>query len=440
MAEKKNIALGERLQAERKKRGWDPVELAQRLRAASVEPRKMTDIPNIVRNIERWEAGQVGKLQERWRLLYSTVFDIPDAILFATPAPAKTSEVLPDDEEMERRKLLAALAALGVVPSAIGEALNHIQHSVDQALGGDTIHLDEWEETVAAYGYSYTVQPPRQLLPDLAADLVAVKAVMGRASGRSHEFSSWYRVTSGLAVLLAKTLCDLGQPRQARPWWVTSQQAADMSGDTDLSLWVSGERLVYELYEPRPTPILLRRADQIMERAGTFPCRGLAHVSTIRAQLLAIEGQGDAAGEELRRSAEIFEQLPPEITSEGRSHAGWPEYRLRYTEAWVSAYLGEIGQLDTAIGRARALQPADHRRGRAQLGLLQAFGQVRSGDVSEGVRLAQDVYENHPVEQRTTMVNTLAGLVLDAVPGSSRSEPGVVGYRELLAGERRSIT
>ncbi len=346
---------------------------------------------------------------------------------------------LDEDDEMQRRRLLQALATLGAASSPAVEAIEHIRDGVDRSIGRDESSLlDEWEETVAEYGYSYILLPPHLLLRDLAADLVAVQRITGRHAG---ERLPWYRVTGGLAALMAKTLCNLQQPRLARDWWVTAQHAADASRDLDLGLWIRGEQLVHGLYEGRPTAILLRKADRAVGGAPNTVCRGLLHVRTVRAQLLAMEGASGEAAAELRECEEIFNRLPASVTGEVRSIAGWAEDRLRYTEAWVHAHAGDRARLDPAVSRAREILPADDPRVGVQLDLLRAAGHVRAGDTTEGVRHAHAVYEAQPDEHRTVMVTSLARQVADAVPAASRTQPVVAGYRELLAsGERRAIT
>ncbi|WP_067793138.1 helix-turn-helix domain-containing protein [Actinomadura formosensis] len=348
---------------------------------------------------------------------------------------------LDEDDEMQRRRLLQALTTLGAASSPAVEAIECIRDGVDRAIGRDeSSHLGEWEETVAEYGYTYLLLPPQLLLRELASDLVAVQRIAGRRT-QGRLTPSWYRVTGVLAALMAKTLCNMGQPRMARAWWVTAQHAADTSGDLDLGLWIAGERLVYGLYENRPPAILLCKADRMADRAPGISCRGLLHVRTVRAQLLALEGAEAEATAELQACEEIFGRLPMSVTGEVRSVAGWAEDRLRYTEAWVYAHTGDHDRLDAAAARAVAVLPSDDPRVRVQLDLLRAAGHVRAGDTSEGVRHAHAVYEAQPDEHRTVMVTSLARQVAEAVPAHSRDEPVVAGYRELLAsGPRRAIT
>ncbi|MEV8637222.1 hypothetical protein AB0395_36825 [Streptosporangium sp. NPDC051023] len=346
---------------------------------------------------------------------------------------------------MERRRLLQTLATLGITSSPVFDSLHTIRDSVGQSLGRDErLDVEMWEETVSEYGYSYRLTPPQQLLQEVAADLVAVRQAMSRTGSRDRLFRSWCRVTGGLSLIMAKTLCNLGQSRQARPWWATALDAAELSGDPNLSTWIRGEQLIHGLYDRRPTPVLLRQADAALSGYADSAYRGVPEISAARAQVLVNHGMPAEAVAELHRCGEVFEKLPGSVTGNTRSIEGWGAARLGYTQAWVYAYLGDRDRLDQAVSQTHeALDPSDpSRRFRVQLALLQAMGHVRSGDVTEGVRHAQAVYETYPAEQRTTMVTRLADEVLEAVPVAERGGSSVADYRELLASPvgRRAIT
>lgn len=333
---------------------------------------------------------------------------------------------------MERRRLLQALAALGITVSPAMEALQQIHGSVDRALGRtEENHLDEWEETVAEYGYSYMLLPPQRLMRDLAVDLVAVQQITARG-GDERLSASWSRVTSGLSLLMAKTLCNMGEPRMARDWWASAQLAADASGDAELSLRVSSERLIRDIYEDRSPSVILQKANVALERGPRTPSRGLASLHSVRAQVLALDGRAPEAASDLQTIEEIAQRLPASAT-DVRSTDKWSEDRLHYTAAWVHAYAGDRGPLDKSVADAGAVLPANDPRTRAQLALLRASGHVRAGDVTEGVRLAHTVYEAQPAEHRTTLVSSLARKVTDAVPAQHRRNPGVTAYVELVA-------
>jgi transcriptional regulator with XRE-family HTH domain len=366
----------------------------------------------------------------------------PHANVKGTRTPDDEDEDEDEDDEMQRRRLLQALAALGVTSSPAFDALRHIRAGMDRAVGRDEgSHLDELEEVVADYNHTYLVLPPQALIRELAPDLVNVQQITAKRY-KGQPPPGWCRVTAGLSAIMAKTLCNLRQPRIAREWWSTAQHAADVSGDRDLVLWIGAERLVNGLYERRPTTLLLRRADELVGHAPATPCRGLVHVRTVRAQLLALERSPADADAELRACAEIFQAMPGTITGDVHTLEGWAEDRLHYTEAWVRAHTGDRDGLDDAVARAHQVLPDDEPRVHAQLRLLHASGHVRAGDVTEGVKHAHNVYAAQPVEQRTSMVTGLARLVLEAVPVRSADDQVVVGYRELLASEGgcKSIT
>lgn len=352
---------------------------------------------------------------------------------------------------MERRRLLQALAALGVASSPALDALRDIQESVEGAVAGPGRdgHLEEWEGVLEEYGYSYPQKTAEELVLSLASDLVAVQQIMARLPRDAPHRSSWCRVTAGLSALLAKTLSNLGQTRAARTWWRTAQRAAANSGDNDLCLWVGGEWLIHGLYEKRPTPLLIKEAGDLLARFPSSPCRGLVKVYAVRAQLLASEHRETAAIEDeaisaLRRCTEAFGDLPDSMTGSVRSIASWGEDRLRYTEAYVYAHLGKTTEAERAVTRTHELLPACSPpwRVHVQAGLLRALAHVRAGDVSAGIALAHAEYERCWPDRRTTMITSIAGQVLASVPSSSITAPAVEEYRESLAptAQRKAIT
>jgi transcriptional regulator with XRE-family HTH domain len=257
------------------------------------------------------------------------------------------------EEDMERRLLLQSLAALGIAISPATHALEAIRGSFGTAFGhDDRIHLDDWEEAVTEYGYVYLTTSPVKLIPDLAADLVAVRSVVARLSAEDVEYHGWCRVGGILSGLMAKSLSNLGNPRASRQWWNIAQHVTDSSGDLNLGLWVRGQRIIHGLYENRPVQMLLRQAETAGDFARGHTCAGLADVSTGRAQAFVLSGDYGSAEEELRRTGQILSRLPAAVTGDTRSVMGWGEAQLRYTEAWVYAHTGDEERTDRAARRA----------------------------------------------------------------------------------------
>lgn len=345
-----------------------------------------------------------------------------------------------DQEEMERRRLLQSLVALGVDASPFSHALEVLRSSFGDAVGYDERnHLECWEEAAIEYGYSYLAVPPRNLVANLAADLIAIRSIVRRVPAESSEYRSWCRVAGTLSGLMAKTLSNLSQSRDARQWWNMAEHLTDISGDFNLSLWVRGQRIIHGLYENRPFQILSRQAHEAIEFSRGRACAGLADVTTGYAQVSVLSGDDRSAEQALRRTEEILEQLPSTVTGDTSSVMGWGEAQLRYTQAWVYAHIGNEIATDQAIDRALQLYPDSDSRSPTQVKLVQAFSRIQSGDISEGIRSARVVYEPLVSEHRTTMVEALALRVLNSVPHDARNRTDVAEYRALMTPSPRKM-
>jgi transcriptional regulator with XRE-family HTH domain len=340
-----------------------------------------------------------------------------------------------DKVEMERRELLQSLAALGVASTPAMGALESIRRSFGSAFAqSDRDHLDDWENAVAEYGYSYFTTSPTALIPDLAADIVAVRSIAASFPADSPGYRGWCRIGGAISGLMAKSLSNLGNARESRQWWNMAEHVADASGDIELSLWVRGERIIHGLYERRPAQAVLRQVDSAVEFArGHNNCVGMAHVSTARAQALVLSGDYRSAEYELGRAGDIVALLPPSATRDSNSVMCWGEDRLHYTQAWVYSHMGNADKTAQAAERALRLYPASDDRTPAQIKLMLAFALIRSGSVDEGIRHAHAVYGPLSPDQRTTMLGTLAGQVLSSIPAESQNRPDVAAYRTLVA-------
>lgn len=349
--------------------------------------------------------------------------------------PSATPTVENDQEEqVERRRLLQSLAALGVGISPLSQALETVRTMFGNTVGyDDRRDLDSWEEAIADYGYSYLTTSPANLIPSLAGDLVAVRSIIRRIPRSSPEYRSWCRVSGALSGFMAKTLSNQGQSRDSRQWWNMAQHLTDESGDLNAGLWVRGQRIIHGLYENRPLQALSYQVDAATEFGHDYACAGLADVITGRAQVAVLVGDNRSAEDALHRAESILGRLPSGVTEDASSVMGWGEDKLRYTEAWVYAHIGNENETDRAAVRALQLYPEPDTRTPAQINLIQAFARIRSGDVSEGIRQARIVYESLASDRRTTMLDALAMQALNSVPVEARKRSDVDEYRALVA-------
>jgi hypothetical protein len=334
---------------------------------------------------------------------------------------------------VERRELLQHLAALGISISPAAHALEAIQASVGRTFEESEHRISHWEEIALEYGYIYLAAPPEQFITDVAADLVSLRLITRHIPEDAAVYREWCRIGSTLSGLMAKALSNLGHSREARHWWQTAQTASDRSGDLDTRLWVRGERLIHGLYEQRPPQLLVRQADEAINLACGYVCRGLMQTHAGRAQALVLAGRGGEAEAELTLAAQVFDRLPPSVTNDVDSVYGQGEDRLRYTETWVYAHSGKTAKADAAAQRAMQLYPSSDYRSPAQINLLQAVARTSAGDVTEGIRHAQATYEVLHAAHRTTMVTNLARRVLHPIPPGQYAHPTVMAYRELVS-------
>ena len=72
------------------------------------------------------------------------------------------------------------------------------------------------------------------------------------------------------------------------------------------------------------------------------------------------------------------------------------------------AYSGSEAELDASTERALDLCGNTKQRSATQIKLLQRFGRVHAGDVTEGIKRAASVYAACPAEQRTAGITRLA--------------------------------
>jgi len=431
--------LGATLRKERKRRLMTVRDMAEALRAAAPTERERESLPrlaDLMRMYRNWESDTYG-VSERYQMLFCRAFGITvEQLLAGSPRGADTEGhdvSLTEEDDVERRRMIQALAVLGgATMSPMAQALQTIQANAEAGLGrGVAARLDDWEETLVEYGYSYLSVPPQRLLGELAADLVSVQSM--RIKEGHPEYTRWCRVTGGLSAFMAKTLSLLGQAREARPWWSTAQHAADASRDVELRLWVSGEQLIHGLYQQRPVSVLLHQSDAVLGRLPHRPCAGLAELRALRAQALATTGRRDETIAEMRRTEEVYVRLPAEATRDINTAMAWGEDRLRFTESWVHAYSGSSAELDACSERALDLYGNSERRNATQIKLIQAFGRVRIGDVTEGIKQAGSAHAACPAEQRTAGITRLADLVWETVPARQRAAPSVTAYRESLS-------
>ena len=409
-----------------------------------VEDREVT--PALIRDYERVlgltiaGAGDIGIAGQTTRAAAVPSGPAIEASLTATflgPA-SETSRVADvaavakpsDTGEMLRRTLIIVLATFGVgrLP---GDGDGGSSASTVDARHSDSELVEDWCEAAQEYGCDYLPAPRSSLVADLSADLLEVQALRSRVrdSGQQHALSA---VAARLAGLAAMACTDLGYSREVKHLWRIARRMADTSAAPDVQLWVRGHETTVGIYHGRPLPTILDLAERGLAIRSQVPTAGRAELLGGKAQALALQGRAREATETLREMQQMFGGLPADVTGNTDSIYACPEYRLRHAESFVYTAIGAIKRAHGAQDRALELYPKTRLISRAQIEMHRAECLVHSGDVTDGVKHASDIFERLPIDRRKQFVRKVATKVWSAVPESERTRPDVLEFRDQL--------
>jgi transcriptional regulator with XRE-family HTH domain len=345
MAYETTAAVRERLRAERKARGWDIPRMARELRDAAEHPHRMPSVASLVRNIERWEAGVVRRISERYRLLYGRALRMPDDELFGTgPAGPPPPAAAEGDSDAIRAMLSALLQS-------------------DRQFGGRHVRNQAAE-------YLTTVIEPR---------------LRGSVPGRLRR--SLFSVSTEFALRVSAMHLDTDQTSPALAALARAAGMAGETGDPSLTAWVLARRGEVEIHQATlARDRAVRHAAVEQAIAYTEGAAALARSAAPLARAFLVTKAALAwsmAGDRARAQQHIG------VARDAAERAGTvdePEWmgpysraHLQHEEARCFANLG-MGR-DAVTAAADALEHRPVGRPRAfTLGLV-AIGHAQRGDV-----------------------------------------------------------
>jgi DNA-binding XRE family transcriptional regulator len=339
-----------------------------------------------------------------------------------------------DEESMRRRSFLittAALAGLGTTDTPT--AMEAIRRELNLAVVEEraTADVDEWHEIIRDYGETYTIAAPAELLRPLMVDMLGLQGALHRHGGDSLAQRDLLRAAAFLAAFTAQTVTNMGQPLEARRWWRTAKNAADRSGDPSCALWVRSREVLRAL-DTRPAPAILRliaEAEGVTSQAS--PEATLELLAT-KAEAHALAGRKSETAETLNLLRAQFGESPKGF---GGSVITFGQERLHGTESFCYARLGDFERAKTAMADALTLRAANGHismRHEADLQFNLAFALVRTGDIREGLRYAQNVISGLPEAYRANAVQN-GWTLLGMVPPSENHRTEVKVYREWVS-------
>ena len=270
------------------------------------------------------------------------------------------------------------------------------------------------------------------MLDRLAADVIGMQYALA-SEHDADALRELCRAAALLAAFTALTLGNLGRLNEARRWWRSARRVADVCGDMQTVLWVRGHEVVRALFEGRPPRTVVQLAEEAEALGVGASPTALPRLMAGKAQALAMLSRADEAEAALRQLRDIFAVLPAEALRDDKPLTNTRESRLRFTETFVYAHLGETERAEQAQQQALALYPASYTHGPVQVALLQALCQVRSGDSVGGVRQALAAMTPLSATDRIRPVVALGYQVLSAVPVPDQRRAAVAELRDYLA-------
>lgn len=180
-------------------------------------------------------------------------------------------------------------------PGSAGEIVRSLRQQLDQTLGGTNISdstVDHWQSAADSYGRIYRNSPPLPFLVNIAQDVAELRALIDQRLPTAQRRGLCH-ATARMAGLLATTLINLGEHREARSWFHTAQRAADESEDPAVRAWVLVRCAVSALYW-NDARAALDLANQAALIARHVPCVVTAWAPAVQARALARLGQTEA--------------------------------------------------------------------------------------------------------------------------------------------------
>jgi len=323
---------------------------------------------------------------------------------------------------MHRRTMLRAMGALAASPLPLvrWEAL---RHGMATAVDPD---IDQWDQVIADYGTAYYRMPADQMLDDLSADLTVLQALITVTDGPTR--GQLLRAAGSLSMIVAINMVSAGNTLAACRWWRDAHRYADESGDHDTIVLTRAWEVVNGCYDGRAPLQAITLSDEVLPLINGRPSAASCGLLAGRAQALSLAGRNAEAITTLGQLTQLAAQLPSAVVNDVDSLWGWPEHRLRHTEAWVYAHAGKLTEAARAQEQAVKLYPVTMTRLRTQVRLHHAAALIRSGEIPGGLRLAAELLDELPTEQHNRLVRAVSQQVINAVPVKERGQPA---YLEL---------
>ncbi|MFV2019842.1 helix-turn-helix domain-containing protein [Micromonospora sp. LOL_023] len=284
-------------------------------------------------------------------------------------------------DQMQRRGLIAGLAAGVVAPAAVSELI----HRGFTAALDDPAAEEQWRERADNLGRDYMSVGAGELQERLASDLVVLQQQLGTPTmwGLAARFLSVYGKTTGEA-------------REAIRWYRMAAVAADRSGDTTVRVWVRGRAALALGYEGAALAVAQDLADQALTLTER-PSLGRLNALMAKAQMAGVRGERAAALAHLDTARRVFDQIG---STELISDFAVPEWRMATFTSMLLARLGDPSAIDAQEWSDRT-RPASLARFATHIEMHRGLMLVRFGDQAEGIRYARSALAKLPTAKHS---------------------------------------
>lgn len=320
-------------------------------------------------------------------------------------------ELLELEGDVNRRELLRAIVATGLVPPSL-TALDDARTAVDRLLACDTGKSVFWEQTAERYSYGYHGQPPLTVLADLSADFVGVEEFLGRNQSVAGRTNAW-RVTAQLAGMIGIVLHDLGRADEAHRWFGTALTAARETQDGPLESWILSRQAMVPLNFGAPR-IAADIAARALAVAGRRPSAPMALAASVAARSYASMGRHDMSFANLDLAETAFERLGDAQTTD--TWFGYPEQKHYVHASQALTMTGSTARAYVAQSRALELTRSPLSMSAALVEVDRATCLKHDGETEEGLSVAYRAIDALPVAFRTDLVLSRAKTLMRAVP------------------------
>lgn len=301
-------------------------------------------------------------------------------------------------DPMQRRGLLAGMAASTVAPAAVAHLL---RTGFTAALDGHD-SVDAWLWRAEQYGVEYMTDGAATVQNRLAKDLVVIQQQL--------EHPRLWATAARLVTTYGKTATDRSE---AVGWYRLAAVLSDRSDDIDTRVWVRGRAALALAYEAAELPVaqtLARQALAISDR----PSLGRLNATVALAHVAGVRGEAAAAGQELDAARRLFDIVG---SDEQVSDFAVPEWRFHTLASMLLSRLGDPKAREEQDA-ADATRPATLPRFATHIELHRGLMLVRSGDREAGLSYARAALDRLPPERHSLSLRLMLGEVESAAAGS----------------------